>query len=1513
MKNINKIVLSLFALLIFSPVFSQKKTVTLNLGNLGNALKAAPMETSQAAKTMPLILNLPMATADERAFRVVESPIMAPDFAAAYPSFRTYAIQAVDDPSVTGRISITPFGFNGVILTLEGMVVIRPLDLLNPIEHEVSLSNFSAEEFLCDVDETITSAKGSSGTEKMAFTNGSTKRTYSLAIVCTGEFHNANGGSIAAASAVVTSSVNGIQAIYERELAVNFQLLTPFIYTNPATDPFNAGLNRTLEAAQAVEANFPGGNYDVGHVFHDQDEPPAQLPGGGVAFLNAVCVNSPVGTGFLKGGGWSGSFDNVSAGWIKLATHEFGHMFGMPHTFNGTGGSCTSNIDDDNSYEIASGNSIMSYNGICGAGQNIPDGGTADHYFHYNSLDKAVAHMNAQSCHTGTATGNSPPTVNANACGGPYTIPKSTPFRLTGSGTDPDGDQIYYSWEQYDEDGAGMTPTQGFIGATAGASSIAPLFRSYPPVTTPTRLFPNMNLVAAGSYSSDFEPLPSVARTLNFRLTGRDWKMGGGGIHSSELAVTVSNNGPFSVTAPNGGETIAAGSNTTVTWNVNGTNAFCTNVNIRLSIDGGLTFPYLLLASTPNDGSQSVTLPTGVTGSTTARVMVECADNTCVVFFDISNNNFTVTSACSAAGSNICPTTAMTLPVGDPGLNLNLSRHFGTSVTQRTFSITNASPTGPLANATVQGGNVCQTPWGNEKFDTFDFAVETSGSYTLSNISGGQIIFSVFVAAGYNPAMPCSSTFLGSNATGAISWFSSATVTLNACTVYKVVVWTLGNANATPTLTISGTGTVYASGAGPGANYSYTYVAVNTANSQIAAVSATSNFTALGAGSYQIYGASYYSGAGPNPPTVNPATWVGQTISAILSGGACALFSTNFKSLTITPPGGTPNVAISGNPSLNEGNAGPTAFTFTVTRTGNNANQSTVNWAVTGSGANPANAADFTGGTFPSGTVTFPAGSSANQTITVNVNGDTDAEPNEGFTVTLSNPVNATITTATATGTIVNDDGAAAYCAAGATNTSEEKISNVQFNTINNPSTSTAGYEDFTAISTTVAQGSTHAFTGTISNPFSSDEIIVWIDFNKDNDFEDAGEEVFNSPTGVGPHTGNITIPANAMTGNTRMRVRLHDTQNGPNSTPCGNSTWGQVEDYTINITGTVPSIAISGSPSMNEGNAGPTAFTFTVTRTGNIANQSSASWAVTGSGGNPANGADFTGGNFPSGTVTFPAGSNATQTITVNVNGDTDVEPNEGFTVTLSNPVNATITTATASGTILNDDAAPGYCAAGATSTGFEKISNVQFNTINNPSTSTAGYEDFTAVSTTVAQGSTYTFTGTISTGYAEDEIIVWIDFNQDQDFDDPGEEVFNSPTGVGPHSGPINIPANAMTGNTRMRVRLHDTANGPNATPCGNSTYGQVEDYSINITTGNNCPTTLSVPGTIASGTYQASMTVTSNGTVPNGNTVIFKAGTDIELQPYFEVQLGGVLTTLIEGCTPFAPPAPQGNGDQ
>jgi len=141
-------------------------------------------------------------------------------------------------------------------------------------------------------------------------------------------------------------------------------------------------------------------------------------------------------------------------------------------------------------------------------------------------------------------------------------------------------------------------------------------------------------------------------------------------------------------------------------------------------------------------------------------------------------------------------------------------------------------------------------------------------------------------------------------------------------------------------------------------------------------------------------------------------------------------------------------------------------------------------------------------------------------------------------------------------------------------------------------------------------------------------------------------------------------------------------------------------------------------------------------------------------------------------------------------------------------------------------------YCTSQGNSTADERISKVVFGTINNTSTGTTGYENYTAISTNAARGTAYTITITpvwTSTTYNEG-YAVFIDYNQDGDFSDSGETVWTKAASkTTPVTGTITIPATATLGTTRLRVSMKYNAI---PTACEAFSYGQVEDYSINIT---------------------------------------------------------------------------------
>ncbi|MDG4789471.1 M12 family metallo-peptidase [Micromonospora sp. WMMD1102] len=291
-------------------------------------------------------------------------------------------------------------------------------------------------------------------------------------------------------------------------------------------------------------------------------------------------------------------------------------------------------------------------------------------------------------------TGNSAPVVTAPAS---YTIPVRTPFALTGSATDADGDTVTYLWEQNDRGGVSGGSTAG-TALVSNTKTNGPLFRQFGTAaivsptdtleyhspglnavgTDPTRVFPDLAQVVAGNTNaktggcpaapppptsggasnvppelvdcySEFLPTADWVgftgdRTMHFRLTARDGHPGAGGIGSADTALTLAPAaGPFLVTSQATAETLTGGAELPVSWDVAGTDAAPVGVGevrISLSVDGGKTFGYVLAERTANDGAETVTLPN--VGAKAARIRVEAVGN---VFFDLNDADLALRAA----------------------------------------------------------------------------------------------------------------------------------------------------------------------------------------------------------------------------------------------------------------------------------------------------------------------------------------------------------------------------------------------------------------------------------------------------------------------------------------------------------------------------------------------------------------------------------------------------------------------------------------------------------------------------------------------------------------------------------------------------------------------------------------------------------------------------------------------------------------------------------------------------
>jgi hypothetical protein len=608
------------------------RTFSLNTSELKSLFAKAPRERSPEASSRRVVLNIPYPDGTSSDFQIFESPIMAPELSAKYPELKTYIGQGIDDRAATARFDWTQFGFHAIIFTERGTIYIDPYNR-STTTHYIS---YFKRDLLPDPARILPEI-GPLGTESASAmevkrivasgavprSTGEQLRTYRLALAATGEYTIYHGGTKAAGMAAIVTAMNRVNGVYEREVSVRMVLIAnndTLVYTNPNTDPYtnNNGSTMLGQNQSNLDQVIGTNNYDVGHVF--------STGGGGVAYLAVICVG-----GFKARGVTGLSAPIGDPFYIDYVAHEMGHQFGGNHSFNGNAGSCGGgNRNASTAYEPGSGSTIMAYAGICSP-QNLQS--NSDDYFHGISLDEIIAHTqigSGNSCAVITNTGNTPPFVNA---GGSvvYTIPLSTPFVLTGSGSDPNNDPLTYCWEEFD---------LGPAGHPNSPSGDAPIFRSFLPTSSPSRMFPKLSDLIANVQTIG-EILPSYARIMAFRLTARDNRAGGGGNSNDLTSVVVTGGaGPFQVTYPNTAVTWIANSTDSVTWNVANTTGppiNCTMVNIRLSTDGGQTFPIMLASNTPNDGREVITVPTNITN--TARIKVESVGN---IFFDMSNAHFSI-------------------------------------------------------------------------------------------------------------------------------------------------------------------------------------------------------------------------------------------------------------------------------------------------------------------------------------------------------------------------------------------------------------------------------------------------------------------------------------------------------------------------------------------------------------------------------------------------------------------------------------------------------------------------------------------------------------------------------------------------------------------------------------------------------------------------------------------------------------------------------------------------------
>jgi chitodextrinase len=670
----------------------QKNLLDLDVNSLKTSLINAPERKSITSSNK--IVSIPNENGTLERFKVYENPTMDPALSAKYPEIKSYVGIGVDNPTATVYFSISPLGFKSMKLEAD-----KPAVFIEPFSQDLktySVYKKSDKAPLLDSFECKVAAQVNADlpSEIAARPNAddATLRTFRLAVSTTGEYTAYFGGTKAQALAAINNSMTRVNGVFEKDFAVRMVLIANndlIIYTSATTDPYTTSYNSQLQST--LNSVIGSANYDVGHVFV------RAANNGNAGCIGCVCVNATKGSGFTASTIPTGdTFD------IDYVAHEIGHQFGANHTFS------FNNEGSGVNMEPGSGSSIMGYAGI--TPQDVQT--NSDAYFHAASIQQVTNNVKTKTCQTNTATGNSIPTANA---GLDYTIPKSTPFMLTGSGTDANGDSLTYNWEQFDS--AASTATGANSAASATRTS-GPTFRSYPSSISPSRSFPRTQSVLAGATTTTgteitVEALPSVARTMNFRLTVRDNRAGGSGNNSDDMIVSVNATaGPFSVSSPNTAVSYAGGSSQTITWAVAGTTANgvnCANVDILISTNGGTSYT-TLLSATPNDGSQAVTIPN--TAGTTNRIMVRGTNH---IFYDVSNTNFTIT----AGSTDTVAPTAATLSAS------------GTTQTGTTLSWTGATDNVAVTSYDVYRGATLLGNTAATSFSVSGLTASTAYSFTV--------------------------------------------------------------------------------------------------------------------------------------------------------------------------------------------------------------------------------------------------------------------------------------------------------------------------------------------------------------------------------------------------------------------------------------------------------------------------------------------------------------------------------------------------------------------------------------------------------------------------------------------------------------------------------------------------------------------------------------------------------------------------------------------------------------
>lgn len=627
---------------------------TLNIDALKKKLSATKTQRSGLSG---VVVEFPTIQGELEKFQVWENSNFDSELQIKYPNISAYVGRSISNRTTTINFSLSPRGIQTMVLRSD-----NSSEFIEPTSKEGAVyvlfdskTRVSGKlPFSCQTIDKKLNQEVLNRSQLTSRSNNKVYKTLRLALSCTGEYGAYFGGKTEALAAM-NATMTRVNGVFEKDLAVHLNIIAEndlVIYTNGDNDPYSDASTGSqgdwnLELQNNLTSVLGNEVYDIGHLFG------ASGGGGNAGCIGCVCNDDDGINSETKGSGFTSPSDDRPEGDtfdIDYVSHEMGHQLGANHTFS------YDNEGTGVQVEPGSGTTIMGYAGVADPiSLNIQD--NSDPYFTYRSILQIQNNLATKTCPESTLITNSTPIVNA---GLDFTVPSGTAYILKGTASDTDGDVLTYCWEQ----------NNSATGSQSGSSSIAtatkasgPVFRSFSPTSSPDRYLPEFSKVLAGRLSTAWESISSVSRTLKFTLTVRDNNPNGSQTGTDEVNVTSklpysasvtptsgpptsgpTGAGPFKVTSQNtAGITWNKGTSQTITWDVNNVTSLpgSANVNIKLSIDGGTSFPYTLASNVLNDGNEVITTPSIPTSANNCRILIEPIGN---VYYAVNSKGFAISS-----------------------------------------------------------------------------------------------------------------------------------------------------------------------------------------------------------------------------------------------------------------------------------------------------------------------------------------------------------------------------------------------------------------------------------------------------------------------------------------------------------------------------------------------------------------------------------------------------------------------------------------------------------------------------------------------------------------------------------------------------------------------------------------------------------------------------------------------------------------------------------------------------